>query len=320
MVLGPIRKNQELGSMGSGTNSRKTPMELDLFEKTEIWIRPIQIREVNLNVVADRVAEVLNLDKREVMVVDVREDLITLDIMKKSIDAQDIIGKRNALLQALKEIPGISLNSETTIHSEGILGLIDIEDQTVARDLLSRMEAMGRQIWDRIKKRAIVFPTGFEIEKGLIQDTNSPYIEARLIQEGFEVTIGKILEDDLTSITTALTKAVNDGFGLIITTGGVGAEHKDRVVEALLEIDQKASTPYIIRYQKGTGRHEKDGVKIGVAYAKPSFIIALPGPHQEAKIGIEVIIEGFKKGLDKEALASSLSETYIEFLKRIHSS
>ena len=63
---------------------------------------------------------------------------------------------------------------------------------------------------------------------------------------------------------------------------------------------------------------EKDGVKIGVAYAKPSFIIALPGPHQEAKIGIEVIIEGFKKGLDKEALALSLSERYIEYLKKIH--
>lgn len=294
-------------------------MELELFEKTEIWIRPIQIQGVNLNVVADKVAEVLNLNKGEVMVVDVREDLITLDIMKKTINAQDIIGRRNALLQALTEIPGISLNPETTIHSEGVLGLIDIEDQMVARNLLKKTEKMGRQISDRIKKRAIIFPTGFEIQDGFIQDTNSPYIEARLIQEGFEVTIGKILEDDLESITTALTKAVNEGFGLIITTGGVGAEHKDRVIEALLEIDQKASTPYIIHYQKGTGRHEKDGVKIGVAYTKPSFIIALPGPHEEAKIGIKVVIDGFKRGLNKEALALSLSERYInEFLKKLH--
>ena len=92
------------------------------------------------------------------------------------------------------------------------------------------------------------------------------------------------------------------------------------MVEALLEIDQKASTPYIIHYQKGTGRHEKDGVKVGVAYTEPSFIVALPGPHEEAKIGIEVIIEGFKRGLDKEALALSLSERYIEFLKGVHSS
>ena len=97
-------------------------MKLELFEKTEIWIKPIRIREVNLDTIAERVAEVLNLKKREVMVVDVREDLITLDIMKKAVNAQDIIGKKEALLHALAEIPGFSLTPETTIHSEGILG------------------------------------------------------------------------------------------------------------------------------------------------------------------------------------------------------
>lgn len=69
-------------------------MELELFEKTEIWVRPVRIRDVNLNVVAERVAEVLNLKKEEVMVIDVREDVIALDIMKKTVNAEDIIGKR----------------------------------------------------------------------------------------------------------------------------------------------------------------------------------------------------------------------------------
>jgi molybdenum cofactor synthesis domain-containing protein len=293
-------------------------MELELFEKTEIWIRPIQIQEVNLNLIAEKVAEILSLKKREVMVVDVREDLITLDIMKKAVNAQDIIGKKEALLHALAEIPGVSLTPETTIHSEGILGLIDIEDQKVAKDLLGKMERLGQQISDHIKKRAIVFSSGFEVKKGFIQDTNSPYIKTRLKKEGFNVTLGEVLEDDLELIVAALTKAVNEGFGLIITTGGVGAEHKDRMIEALLELDPKASTPYIIRYEKGTGRHEKDGVKIGVAYVKPSFIIALPGPHEEVKIGIEVIIEGLKRGLNKEELALSLSKRFTQSLRKIH--
>jgi hypothetical protein len=95
---------------------------------------------------------------------------------------------------------------------------------------------------------------------------------------------------------------------------------KNIKVEALLKLDPEASTPYIIRYEKGTGRHEKNGVKIGVAYLKPSFIIALPGPHEEAKIGAEVIIEGLKKGWDKETLALFLSQKYIEVLKKIHHS
>lgn len=293
-------------------------MKYELLEKTEIWIKPIQMRDVNLGVVSEKVADVLNLQKKEVMVVDVREDAITLDILRKDINIQDIIGKKETLLQTLAGIPGLSLTPETFIHSEGILGLIDIDDQKVAEDLLDKMERIRQEVSERIRKRAIIFPSGFEVKKGLIHDTNSPYLKDRLVEEGFKVTIGDVLQDNLDSIVSALTRAVNSGFGLIITTGGVGAEDKDRMIEALLEVDPKASTPYVIHYEKGTGRHEKDGVKIGVGYLKPAFIIAIPGPHEEAKIGIEVIIEGARKGLDKEALALSLSKAYIQFLKKTH--
>jgi molybdenum cofactor synthesis domain-containing protein len=295
-------------------------LELELFEKTEIWIRPIQIRDVDLGVIAEKVAEVLHLKKSEVMVVDVREDLVTLDIMKKAVHAGDIIGKKEALFQALAAVPGVSLSPETTLHSDGVLGLIDIDDQKSARDILERMEQMGQEITNRIRKRAIVFPSGFEVQKGMIQDTNSPYIKTRLSQEEFQVSVGAILEDNLNHIVSVLRRAVSEGYGLIVTTGGVGAEDKDQMIEALLQLDSKASTPYIIRYEKGAGRHKKDGVKIGVAYLKPSYIVALPGPHEEVKRGINVIIDGLKRGLDKEALAASLSETYIENLRKIHRS
>ena len=293
-------------------------MELELFEKTEIWVKPIHIREVDLGLIAERVAKVLNLKKREVMVVDVREDLVTLDIMQRAVNAEDIIGKKEALLQALAGIPGVSLTPETTIHSEGILGLIDIEDQEMAGEILGRMERMGREISERIRKRVIVFPSGFEVQKGMIQDTNSPYIRERLSREGFSVTVGDILEDDIERIFSALSKAVAEGYGLIITTGGVGAEDKDRMIEALLRLDPNASTPYIIHYEKGTGRHEKDGVRIGVAYLRPSLLIALPGPHEEVKAGLEVIAEGLKEGLSKEGIASALAKKYIGLLRNVH--
>jgi molybdenum cofactor synthesis domain-containing protein len=295
-------------------------MELELFEKTEIWVRPIRIRDVNLNVVAERVAEVLNLKKEEVMVIDVREDVIALDIMKKTVNAEDIIGKKEALLQTFAAITGVNLTPDTSIHAEGILGLIEIIDQKAANHFLKEFKRLGDQISDQIRKRAIIFPSGIEIQRGFIKDTNSPYIKHRLTEEGFKATIGDVLEDNLEHIVPALRKAIQDGFGLIITTGGVGAENKDRVIEALLRLDPRASTPYIIHYEKGTGRHEKDGVKIGVAYLKPSFIIALPGPHEEVKIGVEIIVEGLKNGWDKETLALALSEKYIQSLKKIHHS
>lgn len=295
-------------------------MELELLEKKEIWIKPIQIKDVNLSLIAEKVAEVLHLRKSEVMVVDVREDVVTLDIMKKTVRAEDIIGKKEALLQALAAVPGVSLTPETTLHSEGILGLIEIDDQKAARDILEKMEQMGREITDRMRKRAIVFSSGFEVQRGLIQDTNSPYIKARLVQEGFNVTVGEVLEDNIEKIVSCLRRAINEGYGLIITTGGVGAEDKDGMIEALIKLDPNASTPYVIHYEKGTGRHVKDGVRIGVAYVQPTLMISLPGPHGEVKIGLEVIIDGLKKGLDKESLALSLSQKYIEVLRNTHHS
>jgi len=293
-------------------------MKLELLEKTEIWIKPIRVSGVNLSLIAEKVAEVMHLDTKEVLVVDVREDLVTLDILKKSVRAEDIIGKKNALLTMLSKIPGVHIGPETEIHSEGILGLIDIEDQKIAGEILAGMERMRREVSDRLQKRAIVFPSGFEVQKGMIVDTNSPYIQNRLMQAGFNVRLGNALDDELESIVLDLRRALNQGYGLIITTGGVGAENKDRMVEALIRLDPDASTPYIVRYRKGTGRHEKDGVKIGVAYVRPSLIIALPGPHEEVKVGMEVIMEGLNQGLGKTELAAALSNEYIRRLKSIH--
>ena len=84
-------------------------MELELFEKTEIWIKPIKITKVNLDLIAEKVAEVLNFKKSDVMVVDVRQDLVTLDLMKRTIRAEDLIGKKEVLLKALATIPGVSI-------------------------------------------------------------------------------------------------------------------------------------------------------------------------------------------------------------------
>ncbi|HUH65467.1 MAG TPA: molybdopterin-binding protein, partial [Syntrophales bacterium] len=151
-----------------------------------------------------------------------------------------------------------------------------------------------------------------------IQDANTPYIKERLEKEGYSVTVGDVLEDDMESIVPALRRALDGAYGLIITTGGVGAEDKDRMVESFLRLDPEAATPYIIRYEKGKGRHEKDGVKIGIAYIRPTYLIALPGPHEEVKAGMEVIIFGLKKGLGKEELASALAKEYIGRLRQVH--
>lgn len=297
------------------------PIELHLLEKTELWIRPVHLQGANLQAIGSAVAEVLDLRADEVLVTDVRDEVVTLDVLRRTVLAEQIAGKERALLRRLAAIPGVTVLEETGVHSEGVLGLIALGEADVAPAL-----AAGRDLGDRLRqamaRRAMVFPTGGEVQRGVIQDTNTELIAARLRQHGFRVAAGAPLADDDELIAGALRRAAEEGYGLVITTGGLGAEEKDRTVEAILRVDPGAATPYLARFQRGTGRHVKDGVRIAVGRYGEALIVALPGPNEEVRVGLDVLLDGLRRGLPPpdlaEALAARLRETLREKMGRHH--
>ncbi len=289
-------------------------VELNLLMKTEIWFENIELSNVNLKDVARAVAEVLGLDESEVMVTDVREKLMVVDILRSTISAKQIIGKKNELLRKLSQVPGVKVTPQTTIHSEGILGLIAVEESE-AKEVLERTVQIVKEMRKRISKRAIVFSTGSEVKEGLIKDTNSPLIKEELTKLGYDVTVGGVLDDDEYVISNSIQRALDNGYGLIIFTGGVGAEAKDKTIEGLLRVDPNAATPYIVKYDKGKGRHFKDGVRIGVGRVGESLIIALPGPTDEVKIGLNALIRGLNNNLSKEQIANLIAGELREVLR-----
>ena len=159
------------------------------------------------------------------MVVDVREDHIVLDVLRPVLKASQIAGKGREILQRVSRIPGVTVTPEAAIHSEGALGWVCL-DQEDTESALKKASLMGKEIRERIAKRAIVFSTGFEVQEGLIADTNFPLIEERLKREGYSISFGGILPDHQGEIFYRLQKALDEGFGLILTTGGVGAEKR----------------------------------------------------------------------------------------------
>lgn len=283
-------------------------MSMNLLEKTELWVNHITLDDVNLTELADIVAGVLGLRKGEVMVVDVRPQHITFDVLVQEIPQENFLGKEKAILNALQSVQGVTLYEDTYIHSNGILGQIcaNLSDEQ-EKELLNTVDTMTSEIKNNVLHRAIVFPTGFELQQGLIEDTNTPYIKRLLENEGFKVTIGEIMSDDLYDIKEKLEDALNRGFGLLITSGGVGAEDKDKTVEAIHSIDESAATPYIVKFKKGTGRHVKDGVRIGVGTEGLSTMISLPGPHDEVELAMPVLIKGLRENWDKMHLADCLA-------------
>jgi len=217
-------------------------MGLNLLEKTELWINNITLENVNLTQLAHTVAGVLGIDSKNVLVVDVRPRHITLDILEKDIPTENIVGKERQILDELSKIEGVHISDETYIHSNGILGLICLEGENPV-ELSSKVNSMVEEMKERIAKRAIIFPTGFELKEKLIEDTNTPYLKELLESEGYKVTIGDVLDDDVDIMEFKLNDAVSRAYGLIITTGGVGAEDKDKTVESVLKVDPVAATP-----------------------------------------------------------------------------
>ena len=282
------------------------PLILNLLEKTELWIEDIFLNEANLTDIAAKVAEILDLQKSDVLVVDVRESHITLDITCQIVNAQSIGGKEAEILRQIAVLPGVKLGEFAGIHSAGILGMIALEPEDAAASFeLSRQ--MAREIKDRVARRVKVFSSGFEVKQGMIQDTNAPLIEKLFKREGYTVAIGEILEDEKHAIARALQRASEDGYGWVITTGGVGAEDKDHTVEAVLQLDSEAATPWIVKFQKGTGRHVKEGVRIAVGELGSTRFVSLPGPNDEVRVAMDVLLETIHQDTSKHILADKIA-------------
>ena len=293
-------------------------IEGDLYEKTELKIEPIGLDSVNLTEAAGAVADALGLDHDEVLVIDARDQLLTLDILREKLDPYLIVGKQAEILRNLSALSGLHVTRDTTISSNGMLGWVAVDrEEGVAA--LDRSLAMIDNINERISQRAIVFSTGPEILSGQIEDTNKPLIKERLEREGYSVDPGSNLDDDQDNIVSALTDAVyGAGYGVVITTGGVGAEDKDCSVEALLEVDPDAATPYIARFEAGQGRHVKDGIRIAVGQVANSYLFALPGPNDEVAISLDIIVPGLLAGHTKQILAEDIASALRQKLRNNH--
>lgn len=286
-------------------------MNLNLLEKTELWVNEIKLKDANLTEMADIVAGVLGLPPKSVLVVDVRPNHITFDLLEKEIPQQNIMGKERTILEALAKVPGVTLTSDSYIHSNGILGLIcsGVEN---ADEVMEKVADITREIQQKVARRAIVHPTGFEVSQGLIQDTNTPYLKQQLEEDDYKVTVGRVIEDTPEDLFFCLSDALSRGFGLILTTGGVGAEDKDHTVEAIMRLDPEAAVRYIVKFKQGTGRHVKEGVRIGVGKVGPSLLVSLPGPHDEVETAAPVLRQGLREKWSKERLAAHLAAALAE--------
>ncbi|MDP4155178.1 MAG: molybdopterin-binding protein [Bacillota bacterium] len=281
-------------------------MEYSLLNKTELRLTDVYLNDCDLAEISNTVAEVLKLPRDRVFVIDVREDHIALDLLVQTINDDQFVGKKEELLNAVGALTGVNFGPNPDIHSEGVLGMIALSP-IEGKKVIEQSAKMGNEIQNRIRRRIKVFPTGFEVDRGMIEDTNTPYLVNRFTEAGCKVQTHRPLADDIDEIAGALRQALDQGFGMIITTGGVGAEDKDCSVEALLKVCPDAATPYIAKFTRGHGRHVKDGIRIGVAKEGLSYVVTLPGPNEEVRLCAEVLVESIDQQPEPEVLGEQLA-------------
>jgi len=291
-------------------------MEVNLIGKTELWIQNIELKNASLAEISRAIAGVLELRNEDVLVVDASSRHLTLDVLRNTLNIEQFAGKEKELLRKLSEIKGVTITEETLVHSEGMLEMIALDDE-LAKSVIEKTMRMSAEVEKAFLKRLKIFPTGGEVIQGVIKDTNSPLIKEEFEKRGYEVSIGEPLPDDETAIAGSIENALYEGYGIIITTGGVGAEEKDKTIEAMKRLDPTSAAPWVVKYER-KGRHVKDGVRIGVGMVGKAIIIDLPGPTDEVKQCLEVILNEIGKGdYNKETLANLLaSKLKSELIRR----
>jgi Probable molybdopterin binding domain len=280
--------------------------DVQLLAKSEVWLNGIHLADANLPALAKAAADVLGLAADKVFVTDVREGLVVLDILSPRVDLAEVTGKQEALLSAIAMVVGVTVDQDASVHSEGILGVIGTPRDQV-ESYLKGAARMKQQLSDYAARRVAVVSTGTEMQAGQVEDTNFAAVREIMGAGGYDVEFGGLAGDSDREIAGLVARLSGEGFGLIITTGGVGAEAKDRTIEAIELLDPGLKTAALAHYAKGHGRHVKDCVRIAVARLGWSIIVSLPGPTHEVKLALPVLRDGLASEMDMDLLVEAMA-------------
>jgi len=282
--------------------------DLDLFEKTEFWLVGITLTGTRLPDLAAAAARALSLQPGDVFVSDVGENHIVFDVTAPRVRLEDVAGRSSDLLRAVSAVNGVQLHSDAAVHSNGVLGVLGAPAAQVEH-VIAATASLEANLRSYVTRRIAVVSTGAEIADGRVTDTNLEAIREIAAVAGYEVEFGGAVRDDERSIAGRVASLANDGFGAVVTTGGVGAEDKDRTIEALQMLDPDLATAVLATYEIGQGRHVKPHVRVGVGRLNEVVIIALPGPTREVHASLPAILEALPAGHQPLELVNRIAES-----------
>ncbi len=133
-------------------------------------------------------------------------------------------------------------------------------------------------------KPALILPTGDEIFRGVVVDTDSPMIQKALEALGFSAAVHPPLLDSEEEIAAALESASREGYGLVILIGGSGGGHRH---DPTLSHDfTHSALEGLLSPMEATGLYGKNGhlwSRLLCGYLGETLVANVPGPFREAQ-------------------------------------
>ena len=280
--------------------------DLDLLSKTELWVEDIVLSDVDLTQLSVCAGGVLDLGVEDIFVTDVRDRRVVFDVVSPKVSLDAIAGKEDALLSAIAAFPGVSLGQRASVHSHGVLGVIGAPAEQAA-DIIANAAKLEANLQAYVSRLVIVLSTGGEVARGEIEDTNYDAVKSVLGKQNYFVEHAGVVEDDEALIAARIGHLLGEGYGLIITTGGVGAEDKDKTIEAMQRVAPDLSTAVLAQYTVGHGRHVKPHVRVACGRVGETLLVALPGPTREVLAALPALAQAMNQGLPPAMIAEAIA-------------
>lgn len=280
--------------------------DLDLLSKTELWVEDIVLSDVDLTQLSACAGGVLDLGIEDIFVTDVRDRRVVFDVVSPKVSLDAIAGKEDALLSALASFPGVALGPRASVHSHGVLGVIGAPAEQAA-DIIANAKKLEANLQAYVSRLVAVLSTGGEVARGEIEDTNYEAVKSVLSTQSYFVEHAGVVEDDEALIAARIGHLLGEGYGLIITTGGVGAEDKDKTIEAMQRVAPDLSTAVLAQYTVGHGRHVKPHVRVACGRVGETLLVALPGPTREVLAALPELAQAMDQGLPPAVIAEEIA-------------